>query len=108
MPELMVSVNGHGYRVVCADGEEAHVGRLGEFLDERVGGLARTIGQVGEARLLVMAALVLADELSESAAEVRRLRDEVRRQADSLARAERALALAADRVDAVAGRVDDA
>ena len=66
MPEVEVSINGRSYRVACEEGEEEHVSRLGEFIDDRVEGLASRIGQVGDARLLVMTSLMIADELAEA------------------------------------------
>lgn len=63
--ELAVTVNGKQYTIGCADGEEPHVARLAADLDRRVAALVRSIGAVGEARLLLMAALLVADELHE-------------------------------------------
>ena len=66
MPEIDISINGRSYRIACEEGEEEHLSRLGAFIDERVEGLAARIGQVGDARLLVMAGLMIADELAEA------------------------------------------
>ncbi len=66
MAELSISINGRRYSVACEDGQEEHLGRLARYLDDRVGELAKTVGQVGDARLLVLAGLLIADELSEA------------------------------------------
>jgi cell division protein ZapA len=65
MAQVEVSINGRGYLVACDDGQENHVARLGQYLDQKVSVLVKSVGQVGDARLLLMAGLLVADELSE-------------------------------------------
>jgi cell division protein ZapA len=64
--DLQLSINGRSYLISCDDGQEAHLKRLGAFLDEKMTDLATAVGNVGEARLLVMAALLISDELFEA------------------------------------------
>ena len=66
MPQLSISINGRTYQVACDDGEEEHLGAVAEYVDKHVTELAESVGNVGETRLLLMAALLIADELSES------------------------------------------
>ena len=66
MTLVTVTINGRDYEVACDDGQEAHLSRLGTYVDKRIGELVAAVGQVGEARLLVMASLLLADELSDA------------------------------------------
>jgi cell division protein ZapA len=66
MPQIQVTINGRQYSVACEDGEEAHVGRLARYIEQKVAGLVSAVGQVGDARLLLMASLLIADELSEA------------------------------------------
>jgi cell division protein ZapA len=61
--EVEVVVNGRSYRVACDDGQEAHVVRLGRYVDQKVQSLIQSVGQIGDARLLLMASLLVADEL---------------------------------------------
>jgi len=63
MGSVQVTVNGRAYSVACDDGQEAHVARLGSYLEQKVGQLVKAVGQVGDARLLVMASLMITDEL---------------------------------------------
>jgi len=70
MPLVNVLVNGRAYTVACDDGEEDHVRELGQYLDKRVRELSGSVGQVGDARLLLMAGLVIADEVSEALAKL--------------------------------------
>ena len=66
MAQITIMINGRGYPVACNDGEEQRIGELARYVDDKVKGFAREFGPVGEARLLVLAALVLADELAEA------------------------------------------
>jgi cell division protein ZapA len=74
MAKVSITVNGRRYDIGCDDGQEAHVFRLADDLDRRVGQLAAGVGQVGEARLLVLVALMLADELADAQRDLEALR----------------------------------
>ena len=63
MAQVNVSVNGQSYRIACEDGQEDRLIDLATMVDEKVLELVNQIGQVGSNRLLVMAALIIADEL---------------------------------------------
>ena len=63
MAQVDVSVNGQSYRIACEDGQEDRLVDLATMVDEKVLDLVNQIGQVGSNRLLVMAALIIADEL---------------------------------------------
>lgn len=65
MAQVTVTVHGQPYTVGCEDGQEGHVVELADMLDTHVGEVAREVGQLGETRLLLMGALMLADELAE-------------------------------------------
>ena len=77
MAEVAINVNGQTYKVTCDEGQEKHLLGLAQFLDERVGKLVESFGQVGEARLLLMAGLLTADEFSEAQHEIETLRAEL-------------------------------
>lgn len=68
MPKVTLSINGRPYDVTCDPGQEEHVAALGREIDERVGKLADIVGQVGDNRLLLMAALLISDELESTRA----------------------------------------
>ena len=63
MAQVDVSINGQSYRIACEDGQEDRLVDLATMVDEKVSDLINQIGQVGSNRLLVMAALIIADEL---------------------------------------------
>ena len=83
MAQVTVTINGRKYDIACDDGQEAHLTRLSQYVDRRVNELAATVGQVGDARLLVMISLLVADELSEVNTELDSLRNKKRAPAQS-------------------------
>lgn len=76
MSQISITINGRDYSIVCDDGQEEHLTRLAEYLDTRVGELVDSVGQIGDARLLLMVGLLIADELSDAYAEVAALKGE--------------------------------
>lgn len=70
MAQVAVTINGRKYQIVCDDGQEAHLSRLGTYVDKRVGELVAAVGKVDEKQLLVMVSLLMADELSDAYAEL--------------------------------------
>lgn len=66
MSQVAVTVNNHPYKIICDEGQEPRIRRLAQYVDARVGEFVKGVGQVGEARLLLLAALVIADELSDA------------------------------------------
>ena len=71
MPTIEVLVNGRRHAVQCGQGEEARVRQLASYVDRRIAELARGQSQVGDARLMLMASLVVADELSDAFDEIK-------------------------------------
>ena len=63
MGQVAVTLNGRTYRLRCGDGDEARLLQLAGYLEQRIEALAVEFGQVGDERLLLMAALLVADEL---------------------------------------------
>src|ERR1700740_48895 len=66
MAQVSVPVNGRSYAITCDDGQETRIRRLGQYVDAKVAEFVGSIGQVGEARLLLLAPLVIADELADA------------------------------------------
>ncbi len=63
MAQITLKINDRSYEMTCDDGQEEHLSKLAEHVDERMRQLAGSVGQVGEARLLIMASLLITDEL---------------------------------------------
>lgn len=76
MATVTVEVNGRPYSVGCADGQEDRVRQLARQFDEHVRQIARDVGQVGDLRLFLMAALLVSDELSDIRGQLARLQKE--------------------------------
>ena len=74
MPQVTVSIGGRAYQVACDAGQEQRIRDLGAYIDGKVAAFAGQFAQAGEARLLVLAALMVADELSDANETIRRLR----------------------------------
>ena len=72
MAQIDVTINGRTYQIACDDGQEEHLAQLGEYVDRRVNELVAAVGQVGDLRLLVMVSLLVADELAETYADLKK------------------------------------
>jgi len=109
--EIDVVVNGRAYRIACEDGEEKRLMELAEHLNRHATELAESVGQVGEARLMLMAGLLVGDELSEALDRVDELKEEL---ANAHAGEERAgsmegiLDRTAQRIEELAGQIKTA
>jgi len=65
MAQVTVRINGYAYTVGCQDGEEQHLQQMAEQVERRIDSIKAVAGQSGESRMLVMAALLMADDLYE-------------------------------------------
>ena len=65
---VTIRVNGNPYQMGCDKGQEAEIEALGRVVDKTVTDLVNAVGQIGETRLLVMAALLLAEKSAGSGA----------------------------------------
>jgi cell division protein ZapA len=118
MAQVSVTINGRQYRMACEDGQESHLMRLAKDLDLRIDELRAKFGEIGDMRLTVMAALTVADELTEAGKRMRRLEEELSALQDArIAAADRAQAAqtaivtvfnsAAERIEKVARSLND-
>ena len=107
MAQINVDVNGRPYAVGCEDGQEAHLLELAKLFDHQVRQVSQDMGQLGDTRLFLMGALLLADELHDAKSRLAALQAEVSRlQADRArieGRAVGALEAAATRIEKIAG-----
>lgn len=74
MGQVTVTLNDRNYRLECDEGEEAHLIELAEFVGVHVDDMRRKFGQVGDDRLILMASLVLTDQLWEVKREIEDLK----------------------------------
>lgn len=73
MPQVNVTISGKAYRMACGEGEEPHLEALARFYDGKIDEMRQAFGEIGDMRLHVMAALMVADEVSELKKQVERL-----------------------------------
>jgi len=79
MAELAVTIDGRVYRVACDEGEEARLGDLAQLVDAKISALRARFGEIGDQRLIIMAAITLADERAEANTRARELEAELAR-----------------------------
>jgi cell division protein ZapA len=109
MPNIEIMVNGRQHVVQCGPGEESRVRQLASYIDRRIADLGRGHAPAGEARLLVMATLKIADELSDAYDEIKRLRATVGEQGNDDREAPAGvLEQAAQRIEAIAAALESA
>jgi cell division protein ZapA len=77
MSHINVTINGRQYRMACEEGQELRLLKLAENLEARITGLRGKFGEIGDARLTVMAALTVCDELIDTGQRVRALEEEL-------------------------------
>lgn len=110
MGQVSVTLNGRTYRLECGEGEEAHLIALSEYLGSHVDTMKHKFGQVGDDRLILMASLMVTDELWEARRQLQEIKAnlaELRRDrsaADDTAKTMRAdlaetISAAADRLE---------
>jgi cell division protein ZapA len=102
MAQIDVEVNGRRYPVGCEDGQEEHLQGLARLFDAQVRKIGAHMGQLGETRLFLMGALMLADELAEARGRLDALEAEVRQLKSVDAKAAQALDAAARRIEKLA------
>ena len=75
MAQLTIKINGYAYTVGCEDGQEMHLQHMAAEIQGRIDSVKSLGGNpTGEGKLLVLAALLMADELHDSAIELANLR----------------------------------
>lgn len=82
-----VTINGRQYRMACEEGQEAHLLKLAEGFEMRIKELRGKFGEIGDARLTVMAALTACDELFDANERIQALEQELAALRDIRARA---------------------
>lgn len=106
MAQVNITVNGRPYAVGCEDGQEGHLIELGRLFDRQVRQVSEDMGQLGETRLFLMGALLLADELSDLRGRLAVVQSELARLQSDQARVETravgALENAAKRIEKLA------
>lgn len=110
MGQVSVTLNGRTYRLECGEGEEAHLIALSEYLGSHMETMKHKFGQVGDDRLILMASLMVTDELWEARRQLQELKgavDELRRDRSSADESSKLLRTdLADTISAAADRLE--
>jgi cell division protein ZapA len=110
MAQVSVTISGRVYRMACDDGQEDYLARLARDVDARIGQLRSAFGEIGDTRLAVMAAIMVADELTELKKRLRAIEQEIESLRDSRAtevsRIEASERAFADAIDVAADRLE--
>jgi cell division protein ZapA len=116
MSHVSVTINGRQFRMACDDGQEDHLHRLSRIVNDKVDQLKGSFGEIGDTRLTVMAAIMVADDLAEMQRRMKGLEDEVAslREARSVVNERlenrekafaEALAQTAEKIERIAGKL---
>ena len=104
MAQVTLRINGHAYTIGCNDGEEPHLLAMAEQVERRIERAKALGAHSGESRLLVMAALFMADELHDMEVELQAAK-KAKPTATERAKAER-LSRLAERAEEIAASVE--
>jgi cell division protein ZapA len=94
MASITLMIGGNSYSVACRDDEEAHLRALAVIVEQKITQVRGTIGGMGEVRQLLLASLLLADELSDA-------------QQNNVSDNSVALGKIADRIETIASRLEN-
>jgi len=111
MPLVNVMVNARAYTIACDEGEEDHLRKAAEHVDSKVRELLEEVGQVGDLRLILMAALLITDDYFDAASRLEMRAKEMGALAGSnneiAERLDRAETIAAESLEKAAKRIED-
>jgi cell division protein ZapA len=99
MSQVSVTIDGRKYRLACNEGEETRLESLAGLIDEKIGEMRTAFGEIGDQRLVIMAALTIADNLAEA-------RDEATAQRKRSDDAEQRAQAMASRLDELGSRLE--
>jgi cell division protein ZapA len=106
LAQVTIRINGYAYTVGCDDGQEQHLLQMAGSVEERINSIKALGGQSGEARLLVLASLLMADELHDQSILLERLKTEFQRVPQVEAEQRKRLARLADHAEQIAAGLE--
>jgi cell division protein ZapA len=99
MAQVSVTIDGRKYRLACNEGEEARLESLAGMIDDKINEMRAAFGEIGDQRLVIMAALTIADSLTEA-------RDEAAAQRSRSEAAEQRVQALASNLDELGSRLE--
>ncbi|MBT8471748.1 MAG: cell division protein ZapA [Marinicaulis sp.] len=107
MAHVVIQVNGRDYKITCEDGQEDRLLNLAAYFDRHVTDLTHDLGQIGDARLMLLAALTVCDELFEAKARAKDYENAADKlDDDTVGAAGRAIEAAVARVEEISSRFE--
>jgi cell division protein ZapA len=109
MPQALVNIGGRSYRLACNPGEEEHLAALAALVDDKIGEMQGEFRDIADQRIVVMAALSLADELFEAkrkAARAAEADEALAREGEARETAEQRVAALEAAIEETASRVE--
>ena len=110
MSSVNITINGKQFRVACEPGQEQRVAALAEDFDQRIASMRSRFGEVGDARLTVMAAMMIGDELLDANTRIAKLEADLNAQhiarAGAKDRTKRTEAAVVTALDAAADKIE--
>ena len=103
MAEVNLTINGRNYGIACDDGQEKRLRDLGYYVDQRLREIAKAGAATNETHLMVLASLMLADEVFDLRDNLGAIDEQVQ-VTQSLVRDDAAIA---DAINDLAGRVGE-
>jgi len=108
MAQVTVTINGRSYQIACDEGQEDRLRQLAGYVDKRVSELTAASGQAGDTRLLVMASLLIADELADAKAALAEARNKEPHAPDAETAVAQGIEALAARIEDIAARLEAA
>lgn len=88
MAQVTVQINGKPYSVGCEDGQERHLIDIAKLFDEQVRQVSQDVGNLGDTRLFLMGALLMADEMADLKLRLQHIQGELARSQTDQSRVE--------------------
>lgn len=99
MPQVILNVNGNPYQLACNEGEEDQLQALGGVISDKVQDIVQAMGHIGDAKLILMAALLLLDEAKSITAQSSQLAQNSQANADAIKAAAAKIENIADQIE---------
>lgn len=106
MAEVTISIDDKAYRMACDPGQEQHLAKLGARFDAYVSHLRQTFGEIGDQRLLVMAAMIVLDELHDTETRLEQARLALASATEGGSNQDAALSVIAERLESLTNRLN--
>jgi cell division protein ZapA len=105
MAAVIVNIAGRSYRLSCDDGEEPRLEHLARYVEGKIFAMKEGFGEIGDQRIVVMAALSIADEATDARGKAQAMELDIAALRAELDATKKNVAALEERV---AGAVDDA